>query len=81
MTWKAFRHSEIWTLDMHDIIKTNLDAMTKLYGTMLTLTKKYANLDDINKLFFFNMSYLNLSDYNIKVSYSNCKFSIIEEAE
>ena len=50
--WQPFRETYLYTVDVNDVLETNLDLIQKIYNIYTKPNKKYMSLEDAIDLFF-----------------------------
>ena len=51
LAWQSFRDEELWTIEVNDVLETNLDGLNKLHNFYFTPTQKFmSDKDAINLL-------------------------------
>lgn len=79
--WQIFRDEELWTLDVNDVMETNLQSLRTVYTSFMTPIKKWMNVDDCIRLCMHDVPQLSIPEQTVVFCFAMSKMTIPKEAE
>lgn len=76
--WQSFRDTQLWTIDVNDILEANLKNLEKIYQHYFTPVKKYIDLNDLIDM-IVRQADLGVADIDIQHCYGMCKMVVTDE--
>jgi hypothetical protein len=73
LPWQEFRTNELWTLEVNDVMETNMVGLKKLFAFyMQGPNKKYFSVEDAMRMFLKDQSELPLTNVQAKYAIAYC---------
>ena len=78
--WQKFRDTELWTLDVNDILEANLGVITQVYQKYFKPRKTWMNKQDAYDLMIRHTS-LQMLEVPAMQAFGLCKMTVVDEAD
>ena len=76
--WQSFRDTELWTIDVNDILEANLENLKKIFAVFFSAVKKFVTFEDVLNL-FMRMCPLDLNEKDLQFCFSMSKMAVTSE--
>ena len=76
--WQEFRDKELWTIDVNDLLESNLENLENVYRRFRTPTKQFLDLEDCITLCTRDTN-LGISEKDIAFCFGYCQMTVVNE--
>ena len=76
--WQEFRETDIWTIDVNDVLLMNLDSLRTIYDSYSFPTKQFMTKEDFVDL-FMQKTDLGMQERDVVYSFGMSKMTVVNE--